>query len=339
LLNPEIKLGHLGVRVFFVISGYLITGILLDAREQLATVGLCRTLKTFYARRALRIFPAYYAALAGAYILNLGDIRETIVWHAFYLSNILFIIENKWGWPTPHLWTLSVEEQFYLVWPFVVILTPRPALRWVLLGTVGASAVFRGYYFERASYEVAIWVATPASLDALATGGLLLLWLRSGRRVPTEKVLRWLLLPAAAITSALSMMSKEDVYIWGELLGLFPAVIIVAGAAIGFRGVLARGLEAKPLLFLGRISYGIYLYHLFVKAGMTWASERFGTWDTYERGPLMFLVTSGATIVAASISWYCLERPMLRLKNRLPYGTRRAAPRLTSGNIDADRSI
>jgi len=86
---------------------------------------LAVALKTFYARRALRIFPLFYFVLAAAAVLNIGPVRDTFAWHATYLSNIYFYLRGDWHGSVSHLWSLAVEEQFYLVWPLLILCAPE----------------------------------------------------------------------------------------------------------------------------------------------------------------------------------------------------------------------
>ncbi|MGH7802858.1 MAG: acyltransferase family protein, partial [Candidatus Binatia bacterium] len=108
--------GYHGVTLFFVISGFLITGILLDARAAAARAGTSAgfALRAFYARRFLRIFPVYYAVLLVTFALGFDAVREELGWHLAYLSNWHFAARGEFGISTSHLWSLAVEEQFYL---------------------------------------------------------------------------------------------------------------------------------------------------------------------------------------------------------------------------------
>ncbi len=120
--SKVIPWGGLGVTLFFVLSGYLITGILLKGREE---PGM---LRHFYIRRALRIFPVYYATLLIAALLAIPPVRETFWWHAFYLSNVLFALKNSYFGAVSPFWSLAVEQHFYLIWPWVVLFVPRKRL-------------------------------------------------------------------------------------------------------------------------------------------------------------------------------------------------------------------
>ena len=121
-----VDLALLGVWLFFVLSGFLITGILLRSRDQVDYGGYQGrfVLRQFYARRILRIFPLYYSVLLLAATIDLGDVRDTIFWHLAYLSNYLFATQQYWGAVTAHFWSLSVEEQFYILWPALDLVRP-----------------------------------------------------------------------------------------------------------------------------------------------------------------------------------------------------------------------
>lgn len=113
--------GSAGVQLFFVLSGFLITGILLRCRTSVARLS---ALRAFYVRRILRIFPLFYCVLLLAYVLNIEPVRETVFWHLPYLSNFYFFSIGRWDGDISHFWSLAVEEQFYLFWPAIVMFVP-----------------------------------------------------------------------------------------------------------------------------------------------------------------------------------------------------------------------
>jgi peptidoglycan/LPS O-acetylase OafA/YrhL len=171
----NLPLGFVGVQLFFVLSGFLITGILWPAREAVQT-GRWRAWKVFqrfYTRRFLRIFPLFYGVLAVLCLLGISEVRDSLPWHISYLSNFYFA---QLGWfpnHINHLWSLAVEEQFYLVWPFVIVLTPR---RFLLPALVAIAAVGPAYRWIGGLMDVDwMWTFTPpfANVDSLALGGIL----------------------------------------------------------------------------------------------------------------------------------------------------------------------
>ncbi len=131
--ESSVPWAEFGVETFFVISGFLITGILLDNRSESSKPFV---LRQFYARRFLRIFPLFYATLVIGFVLRADSLRQTLFWHAGYLSNIYFYL---WGWcgQLSHFWSLAVEEQFYLFWPLLMIFLPKRFLLPAILAGIG----------------------------------------------------------------------------------------------------------------------------------------------------------------------------------------------------------
>lgn len=280
---PDVGAGDIGVRLFFVLSGFLITKILLEERP---------TPQEFYGRRALRLLPAFYLALGFAFVLNLSDIRATWVWHVFNLTNVLLFRTGAWEpWVTDHLWTLNVEWQFYLIWPFVLLAIPRRALVYAasLLLLIGPT--------YRAFIEYETQRGLPfAALDAFAAGALLVLY-----RGPSK--------PVYLLGLALSPFLIWGLFQSNEVVQLGSLPTCIALILAGWRGDL-KALELPQLIELGKISYGVYLYHLFIWGFFYY---RFG-W--VQRGPMLFVCLSAITISAAWLSYYQLETPLRNLGNR-----------------------
>jgi peptidoglycan/LPS O-acetylase OafA/YrhL len=305
----ESGFGHLGVRLFFVLSGFLITSILLQGGSTLA----------FYGRRAARLWPAFYLCLALALVLHLGGYRTTWMWHAAQMTNVLASLRGRWGVPAPTaaLWSLNVEEQFYLIWPLVIAVTPRRALPVVLGVIILLGPLYRVFAVAHDFNEVALYALPPASLDALGAGALMAVW--------PSKVFYWL----GAVCAPILILTVVPVLYGGwssELLefGLVP--VFCALVLGGYRGAF-KPLGWSPLPALGRISYGIYLYHLPV-----WAvAMRLGV---PARGPITLVVCSVATTVIAWLSYTVVERPIReavgrRLRRALPPATSPAAATLS----------
>ena len=145
--NVVPPLGYIGVSLFFVLSGFLITRILLAGRERVDAghTTTPRLLGAFYVRRTLRIFPLYYATLLVLTLLDTGLVRDRIAWHATYTSNWLFSSAAAWsaGGSERHFWTLAVEEQFYLLWPWLMLLVPARLLPGALVLTFLAAPAWR----------------------------------------------------------------------------------------------------------------------------------------------------------------------------------------------------
>jgi peptidoglycan/LPS O-acetylase OafA/YrhL len=164
--------GAVGVGLFFTLSGFLITRILLRCKLKIAageaTMGTM--LRQFYVRRCLRIFPLYYGVLLVLVIFNVTGIRERVWWHLGYLSNVLFsyYYPSRGGAVERHFWSLAVEEQFYLVWPLVIFLTPRVLLMPVILLTIAVAPYWSATTYAKHQFGHE-WM-TPACLGLLGAG-------------------------------------------------------------------------------------------------------------------------------------------------------------------------
>jgi peptidoglycan/LPS O-acetylase OafA/YrhL len=317
-----------GVQLFFVLSGFLITGILLAARDRMERSegsGPWQILRGFYARRFLRIFPLYYAALALGSLLGAMALGDSWLWHAAYLSNFYFFFHG-WQPPVSHFWSLAVEEQFYLAWPFVVVFLPRRTLVPVFVAAIGTGVAFRWFGLQFRP-DIELWsLATPGSFDTLGMGALLAFGhrYRSAWLEPFRRARVWLL-PAVAALYALAKPSF-GVPLAGALeiflLGIgFAAAVSLAAEGVG--GMAGRVLEWSPLLYLGRISYGIYIIHDLVTPAVTEFVR--GLPAGVPHGPVRLVLLTAATVGLASLSWHLMEAPLNRLKGRFQYHREKAA--------------
>ena len=341
--------GHLGVRLFFVLSGFLITGILLRCRTLVDAgqpIGL--TLRRFYARRFLRIAPLYYAVLLLAWVAGIPYMRDAAGWHAAYLSNVYFTRIGAWQGPLSHFWSLAVEEQFYLVWPALVLLVPRRFLvRAVVLVTV-AGPLYRAGGELAGLSQMALWTLPFTALDALGFGALLAtvgepssaldgarrphpgVSVGAGEDRRPPRLPRWLAGAAAASAALLAWylgawVERPTKFFWlmnhglGELAWTVVFGALVLAAARGFAGPVGRCLTWPPLAYLGRISYGVYLIHLFVPMFLPRALAAVGLGYPAAEG-VRFVYLTAATIALAALSWAAYERPLNGLKRWFPYG-------------------
>lgn len=305
-------IGRLGVEYFFVLSGFLITGLLLRARGT-GDIANASRLANFFVRRSLRIWPAYYLLLAFLLWRNHEHIRDTAGWHLLYGSNVLFWLRDRWDpWVASHFWSLAVEEQFYLVWPFLIYWTPRRVLRWLLptlaIGSWCVAFAFDTFFSIHAN--VGFDVLMPFSLLSLGLGSTLALWRMDHPHVVLSLWPAGLLCAAiltigiawygpSALDSGWARPLTTICFVWGiTVLSSYPAT------------ALARMLSARPLAYLGRISYGVYLYHLLVLYYLVQSNH----------GPRLvtssstFLITWAASVALASLSWHAFERPANALK-------------------------
>lgn len=324
--------GSLGVRLFFVLSGFLITGILLDSRDALArgAQGLGFTLRQFYIRRFLRIFPLFYATLLVAWVCDVPEVRASIGWHVTYLSNVYFALTDAWHPPVSHLWSLAVEEQFYLVWPFLVLLAPARLLVPAIVVAIGMAPAFRWIGAEAGVREMVLHNMPISALDSLGVGALLavlpaarpgLLGVAQRRGFAWGTIALLLLVLALHVPRLAAQLPlrwiRETRLV--ETVASLAFACVILGAARGWRGPMGRLLAWSPLTYVGRISYGVYVLHNFMAHAVPWLFRHlhlpYPANDGWER----LLLLTAATLVAAACSWHFFEKPINDLKRRFPY--------------------
>lgn len=310
LWETSSHLGTLGVRLFFVLSGFLITSLLLPMRDQ--NTGRSR-LTNFYVRRALRIWPIYYLCLFAAIVANIQDIRQVAVWHLLFLSNILFALRDQYvPWVTSPWWSLAVEEQFYLIWPIIVLVLPRHLLGWVTLGLVVSGVGFH-FTVDRLSYwKLGGYHLPPACFEPLGAGAMLAIAKYESGSFP-----RWVV-PVGVVTApVVAYLQYTGQFGWQwDCLNVLPMMAAVAAATDGVDGFAGRVLSFAPLRFLGRISFGLYLYHTFALL-LLFRLSRFMP-EFGAKGPVVFVTATILTVGMASLSWNVVERRANRLKRYFP---------------------
>lgn len=302
-----------GVRLFFVISGFLITGIILRMKEQL---GPRQLLLKFFGRRALRIFPPYYLLLLVLWVADVGSFRETSAWHALYLSNVLAVRQEGLTLsPVGHLWSLSVEEQFYLVWPFLLLLFRGRGLVGIILLIMASSVGFK-MWASLANWHTAPYVMMFSNTETLGAGALLACAVHHGRGdwvVRVQRSMPWCFLLFAGLQAVHAFTPLGFLRAWLESLtcaGLFAG--LVALAYTGSKGWIGRLLELRALRYTGKISYGIYLYHLPVLLLL----RRVVAAHSESVFIGISVLSIAVTLVLAHLSWQYIEKPINGLKDR-----------------------
>jgi peptidoglycan/LPS O-acetylase OafA/YrhL len=331
--------GWVGVDLFFALSGFLITGILIR------TVGTRHYLRNFYARRTLRIFPLYYVGLA--LIFGIGwlvpmfrsegfqQVASVQGWLWLYASNIKVAINQQWqtfglfggGWvELSHLWSLAVEEQFYLVWPALIAVVPsRHRLRLTIIAFLTALSL--RLIFIHYDNIIAAYVLMPCRMDAPAPGAYSAV--RAGRDGSPARLLRWSRPLAIATTLAIALLWmlrgdfwQRDPVVAGvgfSLVALLSGCIVVFAIALPRQHLLVRGLSSRPLRRIGEVSYGMYIIHfallkvLFLPITPV---ERLAPILGSEEAVILlrFGIVVAVSYALARLSWHVLERPFLNLK-------------------------
>jgi peptidoglycan/LPS O-acetylase OafA/YrhL len=317
-LPDWIHLGATGVRLFLVLSGYFITASLRRARDRMDLGGFsaARTIGSFYWRRFLRISPAYFAFAAIALILNIGAIRHNWPWVLSGTVNWLIAWKNQWPLTISHLWSICVQEQFYLIWPLLILLLPRKWMLHAILSVAVAGIAFRVGCVVFSVPTIARWVLPFGSLDSLAAGAALG-WcgaqLRGSRAGWLVAAICLSMLALAAVLRLGDPTQLRSVLV--EPLEASAFVILVARTATGFGGYTARFLTHPGLVFAGRISYGLYIYHILVAMlFQRWLPPQLRFLLTTPSLRLMLFGT--ATVAVATLSWHFLEQPINRLRSR-----------------------
>jgi peptidoglycan/LPS O-acetylase OafA/YrhL len=350
------RLGWSGVDLFFVLSGFLITGLLVDAK------GGPRYYRNFYVRRTLRIFPLYYAFLFFTFRVApwlwpdtqlAAMARESMegrseAWYWLYGSNVLFARDENFGHPNLAVtWSLAIEEQFYLVWPLIVALTSRRTLMWTCAGLIVTALALRTALVVGGAHAILPYVLPVCRVDALASGALVALAMRSDQPGPVAAPRRLLTVarivaPAAALI-VLAIWYIEDPFDnadWSDplmqtagytSLALGYAAIVALAAGGRADSWLVGFFRLSALRTLGRYSYALYLFHVPVRRFIRdeyFPVASFPTWlGSPLPGQLLFYVAATAPALAlAWISWHLYERQWLALTRYFPY-PRRASSR------------
>jgi len=314
--SESLGLGYYGVRLFFVLSGFLITGILLDSRNRAeqAGQGKISACYQFYVRRALRIVPVYYVALLLAMIAGNTDVLSGAWWYATYTSNLLFIKLGFYPWTTAHLWSLAVEAQFYLIWPFVILFVAKQRVLWGIALTILAAPLYRFIAILGSHEGVEFYTFTLSSIDSLGWGALLAWLIDSKKEWPIlQSIGRGLFLALPIMTPLL--MHETYFYVIDNTLLSIAFVWLIAGTAKGFTGPIGAIMNWKPILYVGQISYGVYLYHLFIP----WVLYEVWRFTQPENILVSAIILMISTILVASLSWHFLEKPVNGLKKYFPY--------------------
>jgi peptidoglycan/LPS O-acetylase OafA/YrhL len=338
LLCRVSRSGWAGVDLFFVLSGFLITGILVDSRRG------AHYFRNFYVRRGLRVLPLYYGVLLlvlvvlpRVFSVTDADARYVVAhpWPLWtHTANLAMAIRGRWYLgggllDLTHFWSLSIEEQFYLVWPAVVLLLDRRKVMGVCVGLFFLSAAARLGLALRGAPDVTIYCFTICRLDSLAAGAWLALWMRGTGNLRTLTRPAWLAIAgcmagliALAALSGNWTLNREGVAA-ETLTYSFLALLFAAGLVIVLGGDQQRGVgrwfSHPAMRFFGRYSYGIYVFNSLLNPPfVAWFPPRRIALLTHslELGAVLHVILEfGVTIGLAMLSYHFYEKHFLKLKD------------------------
>jgi peptidoglycan/LPS O-acetylase OafA/YrhL len=309
--------GFIAVDVFFVLSGFLITSLLLQEWDRHDRIDM----RAFYRRRVLRLFPALWTVMLVQLVYTIV-VHDPLGYELKGLAAILLYVGNfswKFGAIIPdafgQTWSLAIEEQFYLLWPLALIVLIRLRNRrltiGVMVGLIAVAFVTRAVLFHAGVPWNKVYVQTEARFDTLMVGTLFAYLLHTGWRLP-----RWIgaygLLGMVLLTGITVTAHREDSWMF---YGGYTLVALASGficlAALDERWSLGWLFGARPFLFLGRLSYSLYVWHVFVFFAVARAWSHHSDWV---RLSAALTITFGASL----FSFYVIERPFLRRKRSVP---------------------
>ena len=338
LVHRVLGAGWAGVDLFFVLSGLLITTLLLDAKDA------PHYFRTFYGRRALRIFPLYYGFLAAyfLFVVHRGTTSDDHYmwreqgWWWSYLDNwwLAFVRRTEppnYFWTGP-LWSLAVEEQFYLVWPALVLLLTRRRLAAVCAAIIVGAPLFRLGLLAHHAALIAPYALTPARLDSLAAGALLAVFLSDQR---TEKWAARIAMLAGVVAAAVTVTvfhRHGGLWTYGgweegpgyTVMAIGWGGLVAAGVTAARGTIAARALGARWLRALGKYSYAMYVFHVPIWAHLqplVFPDNRVpAVWGSHIAASLGLAVLCGVLAFAAAFaSWHLYEKRFLKLKRYFAY--------------------
>ena len=338
-LPSLLRFGPLSVRFFFVLSGYFITLSLWKLKAEIidSNRGNLGPVCRFYLARFLRIGPPFYLALLLGAIFGIEEVRSNFFWLATFQANNYIAYIGYWPEAISHFWSLAVQEQFYMVWPIVILIMPRKWFLPAMAAFIVFGLCFRIYCIETGATTLTRWVTIFGCIDSFAVGALVAYLRESGLIEKMQHLSRLVLFAMPLVAFACffmgrAIMTLPEGTIFLSLTESFDAVFlawILAAALSGRTGRYGRILAWAPCAYVGKISYGIYVYHVFVIIVVSPLLLPYGL-STDHLAWARIVVLLAITIGLSSFSWHYLEKPFLAWKKELaPRKVSRPVPEAT----------
>ena len=316
--------GNFGVDLFFVLSGFLITSILLNAKADNHGVNRLLIIKNFIVRRALRIFPVYYLMLIFLLLIHYKGVQEDIWYLVTYTSNIQFYRNGAWG-AIPHTWSLAVEEQFYLFWPWIILFVKEKYLKYVFILSITTSVIscfITATILHLGGYQILVYHC----IGCFGMGGYYAYARMNDKRCRKfEKAF----FPIFIICLFIYFYWKgphdrSTTFFFRIVDGVIALQIIIAVIRNKREWVRKYVLENKAFNFIGRISYGIYLYHLVLRPIYDGFTGRLtlrhpGLPSIISEYFFSYAVKLILLILVSWLSYRFIEKPIISLKKQFKY--------------------
>lgn len=335
--------GHLGVVIFFVLSGFLITRILFESADDVRAnqASPWQKIIRFVFRRSLRIFPIYYIVLGIGFLWNISNFNDIWVWLISYTPNLYMMWKGTWLGVWDHVWSLAVEEQYYLIFPYFIIFLSQKKYKYIFISMLIIGVTCRLYYFIFSSQEwielkwLVSYVNPLGAIDCFGFGGILA-YLYHFKKLKFSllvksyipMILFLLFFLMVLLASSMSQYRYDNIWfmVFERSIAALFAFFFIAMAVAEKKSLWASFLSHRIISYLGKISYGLYLYHNFIynyyhtKGNTLWGylNEHIPMLhlDFFNFTYTVFTINLIILILVASFSWFFIEKPINAFKNK-----------------------
>lgn len=316
----ELPLAH-GVLLFFVLSGFLITKGLLSARENQIDKKKSTILKHFWIRRFLRIVPIYYLTILAFFLVGDPNVSKLFPYLGSFTTNVYQVANEKYIGFFNHFWSLSVEIHFYLFWPLLFLFVKRKKLQLIIFSAIALSLIARISFFSAGVTWMASSYLTVSCLATFAIGSFVAYGRHQNAKWSQRfSQMKWMIL-AIVVYVTLYILHYLFDWVWYEqifedfMFSVVAGLIVLRASVNGFTGPVKWFLELPIVTYLGKISYGIYIFHLFMPEVCVYITDNLGMHigSKYPLQLLSLLVTIGLS----HLSWIIIERPVIHWSRRL----------------------